>query len=1193
MAEVTGIIHTTEEFYNKNHDPKTGRFTTGKSSGIRASEVEPKKGRRSEEDEVENELNKTFGKNTVKRIRDEGHDPKDYNFRDKDGNLTGKPLPGSDSWKKAHGIDKKVYDTRPTKRFSGPNDPVIDEIYKDVSDPSQKRFTKAKVASQSPGFIMERKPLPGADEAGFGPIPPQARPDNKVVIDQRSRARKTRELAAANRRKEFLETATGADIVAEREARVNRLKKDLRAAKALDKQDLTGPAKKKLDAADKQLKKAEASGDDDAIAMAKRNRKIAESEFKAASKKGNLIESGDRTRAARIIQQELDGAEASLARAKADPEKALKNARAANESQIAKKQAALDKTAVKYAFPPGEGSASRMEAHQDPQNIKNLTEGNGRVYFVMEGQIKADAVLSQVKKEDPKAAVVSVPSVTAWNEKEVAWATDKYFKGRDVVLIPDADGVTNDAVVKQAKTLQGRMLNGGAGTVTVASPPLIKNKRGQLEVEDIWYPTGVKDGRKGVDDHIGLGKGTLGDLTFNDTPRPKFDLSKETGTKKLRSNSVKNAETTLEALSDLAGENGTGRISKKAISKTTGLPESSVHDALKTLEKKGYIKRYDIFDPKALENGRREPTMEFDEIKRITKKAGVSIPDLDTKYVFNDDIHEAAPIYEILDNKYITKPGPSKSLADNFKGLQKSDRVVRTPEGAAKYGVPIGSPIPGALTATGIITLAMVTENVKAAGLAVVAKDTGRVLMLQRALSEDDNNAGKWEFPGGKIDDGEEPYQAARREFQEETGMTIPDGTMVEDYICPNGKYELFVFAIENESDLDINLDHEDRRVLNPDDPDGDNIEVVAWWNVDDMKDNPAIREEVKEMDWSVLKFPRSMVATGYCEFHNQCHNKTDGRFCKAPGGAGKRAAAEKEQKDFIKNQDKTAGIRRSSSDKISPETKTKFRSDLKKQSKGELVSELAWKGLVKASKNKYVREKALALAVSVAVPIGLRFAGKQIVKKVSVKYLVKQEESVLANAVFKTVIAKDGSVIKLVDTTGKMTDKEVDSYLSALKVAYDRNPVKGGPPSMIIHDQHSLVETAHAFVVGRKNTNVIHINKYVMDKGINEQNRLNDLAGMDYDDGWFGSSYASSPIKHVVSHEYGHVLDYNSRTVKSSLKSKVLYAKAKSDASDLSLYGKTSKEEAYAEAFADWTTSSGKTSNDTTKNYANSYGWK
>lgn len=47
----------------------------------------------------------------------------------------------------------------------------------------------------------------------------------------------------------------------------------------------------------------------------------------------------------------------------------------------------------------------------------------------------------------------------------------------------------------------------------------------------------------------------------------------------------------------------------------------------------------------------------------------------------------------------------------------------------------------------------------------------GRVLLAQRPVGRD--MAGLWEFPGGKIDDGETPEQALVRELREELGITV------------------------------------------------------------------------------------------------------------------------------------------------------------------------------------------------------------------------------------------------------------------------------------------------------------------------------------------------------------------------------------------------------------------------------------
>jgi 8-oxo-dGTP diphosphatase len=52
---------------------------------------------------------------------------------------------------------------------------------------------------------------------------------------------------------------------------------------------------------------------------------------------------------------------------------------------------------------------------------------------------------------------------------------------------------------------------------------------------------------------------------------------------------------------------------------------------------------------------------------------------------------------------------------------------------------------------------------------AALVDPEGRVLLQQRSLGRD--MAGLWEFPGGKIEDGEIPEEALIRELREELGI--------------------------------------------------------------------------------------------------------------------------------------------------------------------------------------------------------------------------------------------------------------------------------------------------------------------------------------------------------------------------------------------------------------------------------------
>jgi 8-oxo-dGTP diphosphatase len=70
------------------------------------------------------------------------------------------------------------------------------------------------------------------------------------------------------------------------------------------------------------------------------------------------------------------------------------------------------------------------------------------------------------------------------------------------------------------------------------------------------------------------------------------------------------------------------------------------------------------------------------------------------------------------------------------------------------------------------------TPSVRRVVAALIVRD-GRILIGQRPL--DQPMALKWEFPGGKIEPGEEPIDALRRELMEELGIDAEIGPQVAE----------------------------------------------------------------------------------------------------------------------------------------------------------------------------------------------------------------------------------------------------------------------------------------------------------------------------------------------------------------------------------------------------------------------------
>ena len=77
-------------------------------------------------------------------------------------------------------------------------------------------------------------------------------------------------------------------------------------------------------------------------------------------------------------------------------------------------------------------------------------------------------------------------------------------------------------------------------------------------------------------------------------------------------------------------------------------------------------------------------------------------------------------------------------------------------------------------------------------GAAIVA--SGRVLACAR--SEPPDTAGRWEFPGGKVEDGESEVEALIREVDEELGVRVEVGDRVgDDVLLGHGRAVLKVYA--------------------------------------------------------------------------------------------------------------------------------------------------------------------------------------------------------------------------------------------------------------------------------------------------------------------------------------------------------------------------------------------------------------
>lgn len=109
---------------------------------------------------------------------------------------------------------------------------------------------------------------------------------------------------------------------------------------------------------------------------------------------------------------------------------------------------------------------------------------------------------------------------------------------------------------------------------------------------------------------------------------------------------------------------------------------------------------------------------------------------------------------------------------------------------------------------------------------AVIRKDD-RIFATQRGYGEFKDG---WEFPGGKIETGETPQQALKREIKEELDTEIDVGELIDriEYDYPDFHLSMQCFWAEVKSGKLTLLEAEDARWLT-----SESIDTVDWLPAD------------------------------------------------------------------------------------------------------------------------------------------------------------------------------------------------------------------------------------------------------------------------------------------------------------------------------------------------------------------------
>jgi 8-oxo-dGTP diphosphatase len=107
-----------------------------------------------------------------------------------------------------------------------------------------------------------------------------------------------------------------------------------------------------------------------------------------------------------------------------------------------------------------------------------------------------------------------------------------------------------------------------------------------------------------------------------------------------------------------------------------------------------------------------------------------------------------------------------------------------------------------------------------------VRDEAGRILLARRAGEPD---AGKWDLPGGFLEEGEHPLDALLRELREETSLELEPLELVA--------IEMDVYGDGPEAPATLNL-YWEARVLSGDPQPADDVSELRWFAPDELPDD-------------------------------------------------------------------------------------------------------------------------------------------------------------------------------------------------------------------------------------------------------------------------------------------------------------------------------------------------------------------